>query len=168
MQHRLHDCTCSIFWKQLIKGQGRLLILRRAYFHSQLHHCESVHETRAVPCVMIRLKREIIAIRKQRNCCKDPTGSPGFIRPDHVEVIPVKQLEFLTTYSFTEYTCTINQIHCAVLVVGCGNMGASHATAYHGLEGVEICGLVSKGKSKEVLNEKLGGGYTLFDDYTMH
>ncbi|MBK5278340.1 MAG: Gfo/Idh/MocA family oxidoreductase [Bacteroidia bacterium] len=51
-----------------------------------------------------------------------------------------------------------------VLVVGCGNMGSSHATAYHNLEGFEICGIVSLGKSKEVLNEKLGGGYTLFND----
>ena len=52
-----------------------------------------------------------------------------------------------------------------VLVVGCGNMGASHATAYHTMEGVEICGLVSNGKSKEVLNTRLGGGYPLFNDF---
>ena len=52
-----------------------------------------------------------------------------------------------------------------VLVVGCGNMGASHATAYHNFEGFEICGIVSTGKSKEVLNEKLGGGYALYSDY---
>ena len=52
-----------------------------------------------------------------------------------------------------------------VLVVGCGNMGASHATAYHISENFEICGIVSTGKSKEVLNEKLGGGYALFNDY---
>ena len=52
-----------------------------------------------------------------------------------------------------------------VLVVGCGNMGASHATAYTLMDGVEICGIVSTGKSKEVLNEKLGGGYSLFDSY---
>jgi predicted dehydrogenase len=52
-----------------------------------------------------------------------------------------------------------------VLVVGCGNMGASHAQAYHLLEGVEICGLVSTGKSKEVLNARLGGGYALYNDY---
>jgi len=52
-----------------------------------------------------------------------------------------------------------------VLVVGCGNMGASHATAYHHLDGFEICGLVSTGKSKERLNEKLGGQYTLYNDY---
>jgi len=52
-----------------------------------------------------------------------------------------------------------------VLVVGCGNMGASHATAYHNLDGFEICGLVSTGNSKVVLNEKLGGGYELFNNY---
>jgi predicted dehydrogenase len=53
-----------------------------------------------------------------------------------------------------------------VLVVGCGNMGASHALAYQLNKGFEICGIVSTGKSKEVLNEKLGGGYGLFSDYT--
>jgi len=52
-----------------------------------------------------------------------------------------------------------------ILVVGCGNMGASHAWAYHTLDGFEICGLVSTGKSKEALNEKLGGGYPLFHDF---
>lgn len=52
-----------------------------------------------------------------------------------------------------------------VLVVGCGNMGASHATAYHNLPGFEICGLVSTGKSKEILNQKLGGQYDLYTDF---
>lgn len=52
-----------------------------------------------------------------------------------------------------------------VLVVGCGNMGASHAQAYHTLDGFTICGLVSTGLSKVVLNERLGGGYALYDDY---
>ena len=52
-----------------------------------------------------------------------------------------------------------------VLVVGCGNMGASHAQAYQSLDGFEICGIVSTGKSKEVLNEKLGGIYPLFSDF---
>ncbi len=52
-----------------------------------------------------------------------------------------------------------------ILVVGCGNMGAAHAMAYHTLEGFEICGLVSRGESKQRLNERLGGGYSLFDDY---
>lgn len=53
-----------------------------------------------------------------------------------------------------------------ILVVGCGNMGASHAMAYKLNPGFEICGLVSTGSSKEILNEKLGGGYPLFSDYT--
>ncbi|WP_421939759.1 Gfo/Idh/MocA family protein [Pedobacter sp.] len=52
-----------------------------------------------------------------------------------------------------------------VLVVGCGNMGASHAMAYHSLPGFEICGLVSTGESKVKLNEKLGGRYLLFADF---
>jgi predicted dehydrogenase len=52
-----------------------------------------------------------------------------------------------------------------VLVVGCGNMGASHAMAYKMLDGVEICGIVSTGSSKEVLNQKLGGGYPLYNEY---
>lgn len=53
----------------------------------------------------------------------------------------------------------------SVLVVGCGNMGKSHAMAYHNLDGFEICGLVSTGQSKVVLNEKLDGKYALFNDY---
>ncbi len=52
-----------------------------------------------------------------------------------------------------------------VLIVGCGNMGASHAMAFHMMPGAEICGIVSIGKSKELLNEKLGGGHLLFSDY---
>jgi predicted dehydrogenase len=52
-----------------------------------------------------------------------------------------------------------------VLVVGCGNMGSSHAMAFHSIDGFQICGIVSTGKSKEVLNKKLGGGYELFSDY---
>jgi predicted dehydrogenase len=44
-------------------------------------------------------------------------------------------------------------------------MGASHALAYHTMDGFEICGLVSTGASKEALNEQLGGSYTLFSDY---
>lgn len=52
-----------------------------------------------------------------------------------------------------------------ILVVGCGNMGASHAQAYHDLEGFEICGLVSRGTSKVRLNEQLGGGYPLYSNY---
>ncbi|PSR52418.1 oxidoreductase [Adhaeribacter arboris] len=51
-----------------------------------------------------------------------------------------------------------------VLVVGCGNMGTSHAFAYHTVDGFQICGIVSTGKSKEVLNQKIGGSYPLFSD----
>ena len=53
-----------------------------------------------------------------------------------------------------------------MLVVGCGNMGASHATAYHLNSGFEICGLVSTGESKDRLNEKLGNRYPVFTDYS--
>ncbi|KIA94778.1 oxidoreductase [Pedobacter kyungheensis] len=60
---------------------------------------------------------------------------------------------------------SLKQNNIKVLVVGCGNMGTSHAMAYHILDGFEICGLVSTGNSKNVLNEKLGGGYPLFSDF---
>ncbi len=53
----------------------------------------------------------------------------------------------------------------SVLVVGCGNMGASHATAYHNDPNFIIIGLVSPGKSKEILNEKLGAAYPLYNDF---
>ena len=52
-----------------------------------------------------------------------------------------------------------------ILVVGCGNMGASHAQAYHDMPAFEIVGLVSRGESKKILNAKLGADYPLFDDY---
>ncbi|WP_028296537.1 Gfo/Idh/MocA family protein [Olivibacter sitiensis] len=52
-----------------------------------------------------------------------------------------------------------------VLVVGCGNMGTSHAQVYHESIDFEICGLVSRGTSKEKLNLLLGGEYPLFSDY---
>ena len=52
-----------------------------------------------------------------------------------------------------------------ILVVGCGNMGASHAKAYHYLHDFEICGLVSRGDSKLRLQEKLASNYPLFEDF---
>lgn len=52
-----------------------------------------------------------------------------------------------------------------ILVVGCGNMGGSHAIAYHTMDDFAICGLVSIGTSKEKLNGKLGGVYPLFSDF---
>jgi predicted dehydrogenase len=52
-----------------------------------------------------------------------------------------------------------------ILVVGCGNMGTSHARAYHFLDGFEIVGLVSRtSKSRERLSDELGG-YPTFGDY---
>lgn len=45
-----------------------------------------------------------------------------------------------------------------VLVVGCGNMGTSHARAYHKLEDFEIVGVVSRGpESRGRLSDELGG-----------
>jgi predicted dehydrogenase len=42
-----------------------------------------------------------------------------------------------------------------ILIVGCGNMGASHAAAYHNMPEFEICGLVARGESKQRLNSAL-------------
>ena len=51
-----------------------------------------------------------------------------------------------------------------VLVVGLGNMGASHASAYHRNPGFEIVGLMSRSiKSKKIPAEL--AGYPLFEDY---
>ena len=45
-----------------------------------------------------------------------------------------------------------------VIVVGCGNMGSSHALAYQRLPGFEIAALVSRSpESRNKLSEKLGG-----------
>ena len=53
-----------------------------------------------------------------------------------------------------------------VLVVGCGNMGISHARAYHSIPDFEIVGLVSrKPGSREKLSKELGGLPT-FSDFT--
>lgn len=52
-----------------------------------------------------------------------------------------------------------------VLVVGCGNMGASHATSYHHSPDFEIVGLVSRGNSKSMLNKKLNSDYPLFNEF---
>ncbi|WP_234570636.1 Gfo/Idh/MocA family oxidoreductase [Rhodohalobacter sp. 614A] len=51
-----------------------------------------------------------------------------------------------------------------ILVVGCGNMGASHARAYHKLDDFNIVGLVSRGDSKQRLSDELGG-LPLFDNF---
>jgi len=52
-----------------------------------------------------------------------------------------------------------------VLVAGCGNMGKSHARAYHKIEDFEIVGLVSRGaSSREALSKELGG-YPCFSSF---
>ncbi len=52
-----------------------------------------------------------------------------------------------------------------VLVVGCGNMGKSHARAYHKMKEFDIVGLVSRGpESRESLSSELGG-YPCFGSY---
>ena len=51
-----------------------------------------------------------------------------------------------------------------ILVVGLGNMGKSHASAYHRNPGFEIVGLMSRSiKSKPIPDELKG--YPLFEDY---
>lgn len=52
-----------------------------------------------------------------------------------------------------------------ILIVGCGNMGAAHAAAYHEMKEFEICGLVARGESKVKLNENLGADYPLFNEF---
>lgn len=52
-----------------------------------------------------------------------------------------------------------------ILVVGCGNMGASHAKAYHDFNDFEIVGLVARGDSKVKVNESLNANYPLYEDF---
>ncbi|MEN3340199.1 MAG: hypothetical protein V7647_3875 [Acidobacteriota bacterium] len=52
-----------------------------------------------------------------------------------------------------------------VLVAGCGNMGASHARAYHKMPEFEVAGVVSRGaESRDALSRELGG-VPAFADY---
>jgi predicted dehydrogenase len=52
-----------------------------------------------------------------------------------------------------------------VLVAGCGNMGASHARAYHKMPEFEIVGLVSRGPASRGALSKELGGLPEFGDY---
>ncbi|MFV1996262.1 MAG: Gfo/Idh/MocA family protein, partial [Verrucomicrobiales bacterium] len=53
-----------------------------------------------------------------------------------------------------------------VIVLGAGNMGASHARAYHNLDGFEIAGIVTRSaESREKLADSLGGDIPCFGDY---
>jgi predicted dehydrogenase len=52
-----------------------------------------------------------------------------------------------------------------VLVIGCGNMGGSHALAYHHNPGFQLVGLVDRSpEMRAQLNAKLGGGIAEFSD----
>ncbi len=51
-----------------------------------------------------------------------------------------------------------------VLVVGLGNMGASHASAYHRNPGFEIVGLMSRSIKGKAIPDELSG-YPLFEDF---
>lgn len=52
-----------------------------------------------------------------------------------------------------------------ILVIGLGNMGASHADAYHRMDGFEIVGIMSRSiKSRTDIPEHLSG-YPLFEDF---
>ncbi len=51
-----------------------------------------------------------------------------------------------------------------ILVVGLGNMGASHASAYHRNPGFQIVGLCSRSIKSKLIPDELKG-YPLFDDY---
>lgn len=54
-------------------------------------------------------------------------------------------------------------IRIKILVVGCGNMGKSHARAYHKMDEFEIVGLVSRNpESRNLLSKELGG-YPTYD-----
>ena len=56
-----------------------------------------------------------------------------------------------------------------VLVVGCGNMGTSHARAYHSLPEFEIVGVVSRGpESRDRLAAELDGAATFADFETAY
>ena len=53
-----------------------------------------------------------------------------------------------------------------ILCVGAGNMGRSHALAYHNIPEFSIAGIVTRSAaSREKLNDELGGGYELFRDF---
>ncbi len=53
-----------------------------------------------------------------------------------------------------------------VLIVGCGNMGKSHAKAYQAIEGFEIAGVVSRGEhNRRALLDEIGADYSQFSSY---
>ncbi len=52
-----------------------------------------------------------------------------------------------------------------VIVVGCGNMGSSHARAYHKLDEFELCGIVARREETvDAFNKSVSGNYKCFLD----
>lgn len=52
-----------------------------------------------------------------------------------------------------------------VLVIGCGNMGASHARAYNKLDEFELVGIVDrKREAVDAFNKSVNGNYAHFED----
>ena len=63
-----------------------------------------------------------------------------------------------------ERSCVMKK-NLRIVVIGCGDMGSSHAKAYAGMEEFEIAGLVSrKPESREALCSQLGGGIAMYAD----
>ncbi|MCA9741667.1 MAG: Gfo/Idh/MocA family oxidoreductase [Deferribacteres bacterium] len=52
-----------------------------------------------------------------------------------------------------------------VLVLGCGNMGASHARAYHKMADFELCGLIARTPKRRTPLAAELGGVAEFDDF---
>ncbi len=53
-----------------------------------------------------------------------------------------------------------------VIVIGCGNMGSSHARAYNKLDEFELCGIVdARAEAVEAFNKSVNGNYKHFSDF---
>ena len=75
-------------------------------------------------------------------------------------MFPFKNGDF---FSFDLSTMMKNKV--SVMVVGCGNMGSSHARAFHKLDNFDLVGLVDKShENREKLSEELGG-IDQYDDF---
>ena len=113
--------------------------------------------------MIARLQREYSMTAFYRRC-KRPVNQFRIANPEQPS--PLTNRSFVaTTKSLLPSLFFMPNSPLRVLVVGCGNMGTAHATAYHSLADFEVCGLVSAGPSNRVLNEKLGGQYPLFSDF---
>lgn len=59
----------------------------------------------------------------------------------------------------------MNKDSVSVVVVGCGNMGSSHARAYHKIDGFELVGLVDAVRDKRETLSKALGGVPTYEDF---